>query len=386
MSVYNIIWADDEIDDFLDDNFQFILSCKGFNVIGMAHNGEELERCLQSTEDIDAVIVDANFNETSSDVSNDRDISGFLYARSLYYHRLNKKIPFFLYTNRAEELLQDITRDNPSYLKDFPRHKRWFSKHDLNERDEMFEEIKKEVEKRNTPEFRIRNSFSQEFEAAELIDGAQQLLLEGLSFTYSDNWKVVQDYFNPVRKIIERIFSKLIDRKILPPIKSLNKMSKLLSQQEYEDSECKYILKKPLMHPTLAHSLKYCIDITQDGSHSSGNLRIKVDEYARKTRNTNLYNSILYVVMDLLLWYKEISNNTKLSGCNWEGRIKYEYIGKLYLSFDKRYWYSGVYEIQNDRNLKEGAKIVIYSSTPNKISRNGITKFVPKGSYSIIEE
>ena len=62
MNVYNIIWADDEIDDILDDFTIQDLEAKGFNIVGIAHDGEELEALLDRPELIDAIIVDANFN------------------------------------------------------------------------------------------------------------------------------------------------------------------------------------------------------------------------------------------------------------------------------------------------------------------------------------
>ena len=99
MNVYNIVWADDEIDDFLDDAYQEDLRNIGFEIVGKARNGLELEKCLVQENQIDAVIVDANFNEASQSINSERDISGLIYARSMYLHKLKRKIPFFLFTN-----------------------------------------------------------------------------------------------------------------------------------------------------------------------------------------------------------------------------------------------------------------------------------------------
>ena len=55
-NVYNIVWADDEIDAILDE---VIVDLKenGFNIVGTAHDGKELEERLSKPELIDAVIV-----------------------------------------------------------------------------------------------------------------------------------------------------------------------------------------------------------------------------------------------------------------------------------------------------------------------------------------
>ena len=43
MNVYNIIWADDEIDDILSDIARERLERKGIRIVGEAHDGHELE-------------------------------------------------------------------------------------------------------------------------------------------------------------------------------------------------------------------------------------------------------------------------------------------------------------------------------------------------------
>lgn len=386
MNVYNIVWADDEIDVFLDEDYENDLLNMGFRIIGKAHNGEELEEQLKKKDEIDAVIVDANFNESVSMTNNERDISGLSFARGLYLHKLNKSLPFFLYTNRSDELLNEITKDNPSFLKDFPRYERWFSKNSVEEHDKMFEAIKNEVEKRNTPQFRIRNKYSREFEAASLIEGAPELLMNSLTLDFcDDNWKDVRYFFNPVRKIIESIFDDLRNgnKKKLPPIKSLNIMCKFLLNAEYDDEECHYKQNAVLMHNVLARSLKFCVEIIQDGSHCGSNLNLGVDEYARNTMNAHLFNSIIFIVMDLLLWYADLLKSKKSPKELWEGYIKYEMIGKVHKSFNNSYWYVDKYELQSSSDLKDGVEIIIKKSNPNKRPRNGLVRYVFKDDYVI---
>lgn len=75
MNVYNLVWADDEIDDILDSETITELESQGFKIVGLAHDGEELEALLRKPEMIDAVIVDANFNESDVEISSERDTS-----------------------------------------------------------------------------------------------------------------------------------------------------------------------------------------------------------------------------------------------------------------------------------------------------------------------
>ena len=379
MNVYNIIWADDEIDDFLDERYESRLLRKGFKVIGKAHNGEELEERLKNTSFIDAVIVDANFNESSNSVENEREVSGLDYARNLYRHVVKYSIPFFLYTGRTDELLQEIAKkERPNLLKDFRRRENWFSK-TLNERDEMLEAIKNEVERRNTPEFRIHNKYAREFEAAELIDEATENLQRGLLYLYEgDNWKNVQDYFNPSRKIVERIMKKCKEKNLLPAKLSLNDASRMFSGI---DCGCKF--KKNIMPKPLAESLFYFLKITQDGSHDDMDMSLGVDEYVRETKNINLYRTILYIAMDLLLWYESISKH------NWDEEeqiweYNFIYTGEV-SQLGKYTLYTGKYELASrDTALKVGDIVGIIKSEKKQYPKGTLTEYVKNGNYKII--
>lgn len=92
-NVYNIVWADDEIDELLDSETIAELESKGFKIIGQAHDGEELESLLKKPEMVDAVIVDANFNESDVEISSEKDTSGWITPEVSTYIRLNKEYP-----------------------------------------------------------------------------------------------------------------------------------------------------------------------------------------------------------------------------------------------------------------------------------------------------
>lgn len=316
-NVYNIIWADDQIDEILDDNLLAILNSKHFNVVATAHDGRELEFALRNCRNqIDAVIVDANFNESSQDVFSERDTSGLNYARGLYLHELKKKIPFFVLTNRSDELLREIYKDSPSILtEDFPLGKRRFSKSD-SLKDRILPAISKTIEESQSPEFLIRNKYRREFIAANLIPGATELLFRCLLHEEAneEDYEDTQHYFNPLRMIWEKIECECKSKNLLPPISKLNSMADfLLGKSEVEG----YKLTKEIMPKALAHSLKYFLTITQDGSHSRDDLKLKVIEYARSRKNSNLYRTVLYITLDLLLWYEDYSKNY-LVGDMWE--------------------------------------------------------------------
>lgn len=291
-NVYNIIWADDEIDDLLDEDSIEDLKSNGFKVLGMAHDGQELELYLdQYSEMVDAVIVDANFNESDMEIVSERDTSGLTFARSLYTHKLSKSVPFFIFTNRSDELLKEIYQHNPRFLEDFPRHKRWFKKSGQGEYDEMFEEIKNAVNEKNTQDFQIRNKYVAVFSwlPSEMYGEIMEIL------------KIVEDgddrnpsVFNNIRKVLDWIMKELSEYGILA-IKltgsNLNDCSRFLGNVDLQKYVPQYIQRQ-------IHS---CCTISNEGSH-----RLVSDEDVRNGTAPFLVRSTVFELLNILVWFNQL--------------------------------------------------------------------------------
>ena len=291
-----------------------------------------------------------------------------------FIDKYNQKrfIPFFLYTGKGEILKEKFTDGELEY---FEKRNRIFEKGYF---VDLLQKIKADVDDINSDQFRIRNKYSQEFAAAKLIDGATENLQRGLLYLYEeDSWKNVQDYFNPARKIVERMMSKCEEMKILPPETSLNNASRYFSGIDKFIGFADEIMPKPL-----AESLFYFLRITQDGSHDAFGMSLGVDKYVRENKNINLYRSILYIAMDLLLWfermYKQYANNNQPL---WKDKNIYE--GKVYCNSYGSF-FADKYELQKNKDLKDGSVVRIYQSIPHKFPKGTITDYVNNGDYIII--
>lgn len=307
--VYNIVWADDQIDELLD-YAEDDLKEKNFHVTP-ARNGHELEACLSIPENIDAVIVDANFNEEAGVANGEADTSGLDYARSLYIHKLSKSIPFFIYTARNEEQLRDSYRENPSFLKDFHRHERWFSKSSSDEFNEMLDAIKQAVDEKNSPEFVIRNRYRAELNASTLIDGAEDFVRTFLLYDYNHTLNEFEEPLVKMRKLLEDVFSKCEAIELIPPISdNLNGVVYFLQNGRYGEKTTKegsynnlYIMTGELMPKPLARALSFALSILQDGAHAKSSLTLKVNEYLTKTQDMLFLKSVGYIVIDVIKWF-----------------------------------------------------------------------------------
>lgn len=376
-NVYNIIWADDDIDSFRYDKLSMdALKRNHIYLLDYAKTSTELrEKLIEWEDQVDAVITDGNFDRVKrTDVN--KSTSGLNDVLS-FINEFNRKriIPFYLYTGK-KALIKDKFPDGE--LDYFEKRDRIFEKSSFKQ---LLERIVSDVDHINSPQFRIRNKYSKEFEAAKDIDEAVSNLERGLLYVYDESsWSNTQDYFNPARKIVERIFRSCANLNLLPPHLSLNVASRVLS-----GVDCGYSLKVNLMEKPLSESLHYFLKITQDGSHDEDDLSLNVDQYVRDTKNINLYRTILYITMDLLLWHKRIKeryreNKERL----WNSSFIYE--NKVCLHSSGKFYYTGKYQLDTKGvEINDGDWVGILKSDPNKYKTGEITEYVFKSNYIILE-
>lgn len=120
------------------------------------------------------------------------------------------------------------------------------------------------------------------------------------------------------------------------------------------------------MPKSLVHSLKYFLDITQDGSHGAGDLQLEVDEYVRNTKNINLFRTILYIAMDLCVWYQSICNTLQEDNvAKWQSRSDSDYklVGVI-TNIKGKLVCAGCLLARSD-NYTEGDKVGIRAFTDN---------------------
>lgn len=294
-TVFNIIWLDDQIDD-LYKIYKNELRDSQIKVLGKgAHDIDEFERQMQKYKyAVDAVVTDANFNIKVKD-----DFDGLMDV-SYLIKKYNKErpIPFLVFSGR-DNLVDTVNKRTLDQFDGRFEKQKGISP--------LIEAIKEFILKVNSKEFRIRNKYKDELAAASLIKGNEEDLMKALLYDYAEDWKNTKDYFNSIRKIAESIFDKCQKQNIIPPLNDelkLNAISKFLNNGVYENYS--FIEGEEIMPKPLARSLWYFLDITQDASHKKGDLKLGVDKYVQDTKNVNLFRAVLYIAMDLCLWYKNV--------------------------------------------------------------------------------
>lgn len=382
--IIRVLWADDEAPfdgKYIpwDDDSRYRIEL----VTGVRDANDLESELTRQAKYIDAVIVDANFAVKGMPKS-ERTGSGLIRSIELRakYGEGNKTIPFFLYTGRNDDVLKEMFGSGSGLLDYFIENNQKFSKLVENSTKRLFDRIFEVVTEQNSPEFQVKNQYKAEFEAAKLVPDAERLLLQGLLYEYDDNWKDVQDYFTPIRKIVERIVDECVDKEILPFVNTLEGYGKLLNCEAVNGFQ----LNNRIMEKTLCHQLSYLLDITQDCSHGRKNLSLGVDGYVRANQNTNLFNSVLFVAMDLLLWYEKVVCNGSLPKRDWSGN--YLHKGKVatkVVTFPNggsvTVYYSGQYQLEKRDGLFVGMEVEIIKTVSNKNKDPNLPFYVQNGCY-----
>jgi hypothetical protein len=310
-TVYNIIWADDEVEGYVREELkQKFLKDNNINVIATARTGNEFREKFEALKQrIDAVITDANFGKRDVTPTDNRDMSGFTVVREVMnelksYHR---EIPFFLYTGRGDFIAEKYTDGELDY---FITYDRKFNKSEFKK---LCARIPQDVDSVTSASFRIRNKYQRFLDAAKRIpeETIFDILVRheetGLESPFND--------FTALRKIAEAILNDGVEKGIFPEaLKTLNDLSRFLRNEhsdiEWDGFSCP---------PALGYSAKYFIDLTQDGSHVLQDLKLKADQYVRDEATDNLLMTLVFIAMDLCLWYDKIADNNA-GQCKWKNR------------------------------------------------------------------
>ena len=143
-----------------------------------------------------------------------------------------------------------------------------------------------------------------------------------------------EDLLPRIRKIIEAIFQALAKQGLVPAEITnsqgwLNGSSHFIKNTHYG-----YKLVDNYIHPTAALSLERLLWIGQDAAHAEGDLKLRVDEYIQANGSGYLFKSCIFLLFDLIIWYKNLSDkysDPEENRKKWEikSALEINFIGKL---------------------------------------------------------
>ena len=295
--IYQIIWADDEIDALLDETSKALFS-KHHVDVQKCNNAAMLEEKLKNVNyRTDAVIVDANFTAKDFTPSDETIVSGLRKAMRLIGEY--KHLPFYLYTQRVN-LSDLVDEDELDYFHD--NNAIFFKGDGLLP---LLDRIKSDVNKKNSAEFQIDNQFRKELNFFQVFDkqckgnSKSHDLIRGLLIqSRGGTLTSTELYLNPFRSILENMRDVAASFGIVPEGLKLNEFSRLLCSKEE-----KYKLNKEVLPKALHMLMQYLVKMVQDGSHTGANLQYEVRQYISESKDTLIIQSLLFAIIELVSWF-----------------------------------------------------------------------------------
>lgn len=314
--MYNVLWIDDQCND--QELKQFIIKAynNGIKLNGYPSYEEGFEVLESNLEKYDAILLDGMFFEKKGQQKGTEDELGLGRAIAKINELKNRKVfPWFVLSGKESFTTSENLILTVNEVSCFDKSK---SSHVL----QLFEEMKKAAQTQS--DFQLKHQYNNILEVCDdrYIGTNQFKRVFSLIKDIENKGRIDKtgDLLNPIRKIIEALFGSLRDIGIIPSeVKSINRSSCFLANR-YTG----YIHASEFIHPMVAENLCRLINITQDGSHGEGELKLRVDEYLQINSSDFLYKSTVYLLFDILIWFKKFIDKHPDAEYNkklWENKL-----------------------------------------------------------------
>lgn len=299
---YNILWIDDEHKGM--SGFKGDAKFNGIQLVPYKSLNEGISELKKNYPIYDGVLLDAKFFENEDDVKGSEDTDNVHRAKEELL-LLPKKFEVFVFTGQAEAY------EDKTFNKAF---KKVYKKGIDEDVEQLFVDIKNAADQ--LKDTQTRHEYTRVFDVCTeryIGETAAHDLLELLNYNGCETGK-----FNQIRKIVEDLFLAFHKYDLLPkvffnPNPAVSEISKFLAGQDTIDSFANYKLKEDSILPKqISDYLKNIIPLIHSGSH-----RGKVDTHVNSLRTPYLFKSVLFQLLDVLVWFKQYVD-TKPKTKNWE--------------------------------------------------------------------
>ncbi len=338
MKTLKVIWIDDEHEalKIIDEK----ASLNDIELIPFSNAEDAINELESNIDAYDAAIVDGIFFESKGQTGYIKSENAAFGKVALAIEKMENEriLPWFILSGQMT-----FTQGADPYAKLFGKTK-IYDKNSSNDRDlnDLWADIRKEVEAQ--PDYQLRLKYQDVFDACDCSYcdpemGSRMLgilkRLDERNFIADTN-----NYLTEVRKVVELLFKAFQTMGVLPK-EIYGGISFISSSKNFLTGRDKgYHYPSDIMHPSAAMCLDYILNITQDGSHSGGTLKYRVDEFIRSNSSDYLYTALVNMLCDLLVWFKGFADDHEKNGtnrvyaepipsevCNYSGEIRQDNAG-----------------------------------------------------------
>jgi len=318
--MYKALWIDDQYKD--PEMIQFAIEAdnEGLILDGYPSFEEGFEALERKLEQYDVILLDGLFFEKKGQVAGTEDVSGIGMAISKINELKSRKVfPWFVLSGKDK-----FTKGENSLLK--ANKAKCFDKTNPADVVKLFEEMTLAASQQ--PDVQLK------FKYANLLETCSDQLLGAECFSrlftlikqIENTEKIAntKDLLVPIRKTIERMFTRMADRGIIPKEIISNKGWITVSSVFIANKHTDYEYISEITPRLISENFYRLLNIVQDGLHGNGELKFKVDQYLETAQSDYFYRSCVYLLFDLLLWFKKFMENNPdidINKSRWKSKV-----------------------------------------------------------------
>lgn len=369
-----VLWFDDQYKDL--EQFKIQAENQGFLLEGYESAEEGIKALEKKYEAFDLILLDGLFYEKKIKGSVDARGIGKVIGKIMELNT-KKNIPFFVLSGQDKFTKQDNTLLTAYNIKPYDKK----NPADLMK---LFQDMKEVV--KNLPDHQIK------FRHAKLLDVCSDdllgfdnyLRLFELVKQIEEKTKIDggEKILNEIRKIIEGLFEVLGKYQIIPNEiigkKGWVNGSSLFLAGIHKD----YDYKEKIVPKIISNNIYRLLEIIQDGSHAYSELKFKVDNHIKNSESDYFFRSNVYLLFDILLWFKEFiidNQNIEKNKNKWILKEENWITGKVTRIAENNY---GTFEdgtsipphLVLEHSLKTGDMVNILKNKENKNHIEKITR------------
>jgi len=290
MSLYNILWIDDQHEKLPTKHRAKTF---GINLHPFKSKNLGLIELESNLSFYDGILLDARCFEFEDDLSGTEDTQYSIDALQRI-NSLSKKFEVFVLTGQSEEFIDG------TYKKLF---KNVYEKGNDTHFRELMERLV--ISAKESPDMQIKSKYDSIFMLVN--EGVLNKLTLSILLEYAkylDNEIAINtNELTPLRKVIENLFTYLKNQKLIPEEVGngngwINRSKTFLIGQDRN-----YHYNEEILPQIFSGTLDRLLFILQDGAHFDGSLRLEVDKYLKSTTNDYLFKSAIYGLFDILSWF-----------------------------------------------------------------------------------
>jgi hypothetical protein len=303
--MYKVLWLDDQYKD--DAMIQFAIDAEnnGLFLEGYQSFEEGFEALEQKLEDFDLILLDGLFFERKEQEAGTEDESGIGSAISRINElRSRKYFPWFVLSGKDK-----FTKGENTLL--IANKAKCFDKTNPTDVINLFEEMKLAASQQKDVQLKYKYR-ELLVSCSDQLLGADQFPRLFALIKHIESVELLtktEDLLNPLRKILERIFTRMANVCIIPETIISNKGWANGSYRFLANKHEDYMHSSEIAPPIIVENIYRLLSITHDASHLEGGLKLQVDQYLKTAKTDFFYRSCVYLLFDLLVWFKDFVGN-----------------------------------------------------------------------------